>query len=99
MKLRYILEKRGWFIPQYKRTDGHWTNVSLKHLGGSNDELHRIASCLGRQTKWSGNSYYFSPNKGESKQDCSVYFTSEMKCFAFLGALKLALNQETTKEF
>jgi len=99
MKFRYRLENRGWFIPQYKRTDGFWTDVPLKRLGGSGSELHRIAYSLGRPKKWGGSSYNFSPNKGESEQDCPVYFETEMKCFAFLGALKLSLNQETTKEF
>ena len=100
MKLGYRNNSRGLFIPQFFDNENkEWVDIKLKHLGGESNELHKIAFALGRNTKWSGNQYYFYPEKGDDENEMVLFFENEYKIYAFLGAFKYEFEHSgVTKE-
>src|SRR5690606_6398561 len=93
MKLRYRIESRGWYIPQYQKKDDSWEDFKLKDLGDENTQIHNIAYSLGESEKWGGHIYHFTPNKKEDKKNMSLIFKNELKVCAFLGAAKIYYSE------
>lgn len=95
MKLRYRIESRGYFIPQYSNKEEEWKDFLVKHVTG---ELREIAQALGKYRSYSSNAWHFTPNKDEKIEDMSLFFQSELKACAFLGSAKVFFS-DRTKEF
>jgi hypothetical protein len=94
MKLRYRIEGRGWYIPQFQNKKEEWIDICVKHVL-KNSQLEDVAYQLGEYQAWEGRLYHFKPNKGESKEDMQIIFKNEIKCAAFLGAFKLYYSERT----
>lgn len=96
MKLRYRIEERGYYIPQYfdEKTE-KWVDFKAKHVTG---ELRLIAIYLGKSDSWGANIWHFKPINKENNGDMAVFFDNELKVCAFLGAAKTFFSNRT-KEF
>ena len=97
MKLRYRIEGRGWYIPQYFSTKTEeWKDFTLGDLGSKHNLIHDIAWSLGKGDRWGGNIYHFNPSeRGDKKEDMSLIFENELKVCAFLGAAKVHYSERT----
>ena len=90
MKLRYRIESRGWYIPQYLLEETEkWTDFQVGHISG---ELVKIAKNLGKYG-YSSITWHFSPRKGEKEEAMSLCFETELKVCAFLGAAKIFFSE------
>jgi hypothetical protein len=96
MKLRYRIEDRGWYIPQYFsiKTE-EWKDFKLGDLGSKHNLIHDIAYRLGESDRWNGNTYHFNPNGKHKKEDMPLIFKNELKVCAFLGAAKIHYGERT----
>lgn len=95
MKLRYRIETRGWYVPQYlNKSNNEWTDFTYKDLGGKETQLHTLAIDLGHSTKWDV-VYHFAPLKKENQklEDMSLIFKTEIKVCAFLGATSVYFSK------
>jgi len=93
MKLRYIIEARGWYIPQIQDKEDNWIDICLKHVP-KNSQLWSVAYNLGEYSL-GGNVFHFRPNKGQNLEDMSIIYKNDIKCAAFLGAFKLFYSERT----
>lgn len=97
MKLRYRVESRGWYIPQFLNKEDKWVDFKVMNIP-KNSEIYDIAFRLGEYESWGDRTWHFRPRKEDKIEDMSLIFKTEILVCSFLGAAKLYFS-ERTKEF
>ena len=83
MKLRYILE--GQYLPQFSNDEGKtWEYFTADNIPIG---LQKIAQSLGVSRKFDDNQWYYENTK-------KVFFMTELKAGAFLGAANVVFNSQ-----
>jgi hypothetical protein len=95
LKLRYRIDTNGYYIPQYQGQDELWIDFIKSNISG---EMYSLCESLGEEAKFSGNIWHFRAKKIEDERNMAVFFTSELKVCAFLGAAKTFFRHRI-KEF
>ena len=95
MALRYRVDLRGWYVPQFKmKEEDEWQDFKRKHLGEESCEIHRLAYDLGVTIGRFGDKvYHYKPIDGQKEEEMSLVFNTEIKVCAFLGAATIVYSQ------
>lgn len=95
LKFRYRIDANGYYVPQYQGIGDKWFDFTV---GQTTGELQKIAVNLSVSTGYSGRNVWHYISEDEDVEEMPVFFTSEVKVAAYLGAAKVFFG-ERVKDF